>query len=92
MRWFGGGFNQVVAKAALPEIGAEKVLLYQIGAAAIVAPLAMLVLGESAPSRLSPATIGIVLWQGVVVVGLSYATWFWLLTRYPAPRLAASPS
>jgi drug/metabolite transporter (DMT)-like permease len=23
------------------------------------------------------------------VVGLSYATWFWLLTRYLAPQLAA---
>ncbi len=84
------GATTVLIKATpLRRVDPEKVLLYQIGAAAIVAPFAMLVLGEPAPSRLSPATIGLILWQGVVVVGLSYATWFWLLTRYPAPQLAA---
>ncbi len=84
------GATTVLIKATpLRRVDPEKVLLYQIGAAAIVAPFAMHVLGEPAPSRLSPATIGLILWQGVVVVGLSYATWFWLLTRYPAPQLAA---
>ena len=66
-----------------------KVLLYQIGAAALIAPFAMLAFAEPAPSRLSAATAALLLWQGVVVVGASYATWFWLLSRYPAPQLAA---
>ena len=38
---------------------------------------------------MSALTIGLLLWQGVVVVGLSYGLWFWLLTRYPAPQLSA---
>ena len=29
------------------------------------------------------------LWQGVAVVGVSYALWFWVLTRYAAPQLSA---
>src|SRR5271166_2310995 len=66
-----------------------KVLLYQIAAAALIAPFAMWAFGEPAPSRLSAGTMAELLWQGVVVVGLSYATWFWLLGRYPAPQLAA---
>jgi drug/metabolite transporter (DMT)-like permease len=30
-----------------------------------------------------------VLWQGVIVVGVSYIAWFWLLKTYPAPQLSA---
>ena len=66
-----------------------KVLLYQIAAAALIAPLAMLAFGEPLPSHLSTGTIADLLWQGVAVVGVSYAAWFWLLGGYPAPELAA---
>ncbi len=66
-----------------------KVLLYQIAAAALIAPFTMLAFGEPVPSHLSTGTIADLLWQGVVVVGVSYAAWFWLLGRYPAHELAA---
>ncbi len=66
-----------------------KVLLYQIGMAALAAPLAALVMGESWPARLSTTTVAALLWQGVAVVGVSYVVWFWLLTRYPVAQLSA---
>jgi len=84
------GATTVIIKATpLRRADPLKVLLYQIAAAALIAPFAMWAFGEPAPSRLSAGTMAELLWQGVVVVGLSYATWFWLLGRYPAPQLAA---
>jgi drug/metabolite transporter (DMT)-like permease len=84
------GATTIVIKATpLRRADPLKVLLYQIGASALIAPAAMAVFGEPVPTRLSALTIGLLLWQGVVVVGLSYALWFWLLTRYPAPQLSA---
>ncbi len=84
------GATTVIIKATpLRRADPLKVLLYQIAAAALIAPFAMLAFGEPAPGPLSAGTIALLLWQGVVVVGLSYATWFWLLGRYFAPQLSA---
>jgi drug/metabolite transporter (DMT)-like permease len=84
-----GATTIVIAATRLRRVDPIKVLLYQIAAAAIMAPFAMLTFGEAAPSGLSSRTVALLLWQGVVVVGASYAAWFWLLKRYPAPQLAA---
>ncbi len=66
-----------------------KVLLYQIVAAALIAPAAATALGEPAPSHISAATAAVLLWQGVAVVAISYVMWFWLLTNYAAAQLSA---
>ena len=66
-----------------------KVLLYQIGFATIAAPVAAYALGEALPAHLSATTVASLLWQGVAVVGVSYALWFWVLTRYKAAQLSA---
>jgi len=80
----------VVIKATpLRRADPVKVLLYQIGAATVIAPFAAFLLGESWPAHLSAGTIAALLWQGVAVVGVSYVVWFWLLTRYPAAQLSA---
>lgn len=80
----------VVIKATpLRKADPVKVLLYQIGAATIIAPLAAPLLGESWPAHLSAKTVGALLWQGVAVVGASYLAWFGLLTRHPAAQLSA---
>jgi len=42
-----------------------KVLLYQIAAAALIAPLAASALGEPAPTHVSATTAAVLLWQGV---------------------------
>jgi drug/metabolite transporter (DMT)-like permease len=79
----------LITATPLRRIDPMKVLLYQIVAATLIAPLAAFAFGEAAPSHLSGATVAALLWQGVAVVGLSYVAWFWLLGRYSAPQLSA---
>ncbi len=79
----------IIKATPLRRIDPLKVLLYQIAAAALLAPAAAWALGEPPPVHVSAATVAILAWQGVVVVGVSYALWFWLLTRHPAPQLSA---
>ena len=78
------------AKATpLRKIDPVKVLLYQIVAAALLASVAATALGEPAPAHVSAATVAVLAWQGVAVVGVSYVLWFRLLTRHLAPQLSA---
>jgi drug/metabolite transporter (DMT)-like permease len=79
----------VIKATPLRQADPLKVLLYQIAAAALIAPIAAALIGEPFPSRLSGSTIVVLLWQGVAVAGMSYVAWFWLLGRYPAPQLSA---
>ncbi len=84
------GATTIVIKATpLRRIDPVKVLLYQIGFAALAAPLAAYALGEPRPTHVSALSVAALLWQGVVVVGVSYALWFWTLTRYAAAELSA---
>ena len=64
-------------------------LLYQIAVASVATPPLVYVFGETAPTHLSGTTIALLLWQGVAVVGVSYALWFWTLTNYAAAQLSA---
>ncbi len=83
------GTTIVIKATPLRKIDPVKVLLYQIGAAALLAPFAVFAFGEPAPAHVSAATVAILIWQGVAVVGVSYALWFRLLARHPAPQLSA---
>ena len=84
------GATTIVIKAT-PLIRADplKVLLYQIAFAAVAAPALAHAFGEPAPVHLSATTVASLLWQGVIVVGVSYALWFWTLTHYAAAQLSA---
>ena len=79
----------VIKATPLRRIDPVKVLLYQIGFAALAAPFAAYTLGEAAPTHLSATSIAALLWQGVAVAGISYALWFWTLTRYAVAELSA---
>ena len=79
----------VIKATPLRRIDPLKVLLYQIGFAAFAAPLAAYASGEAWPARLTAAAGASLLWQGVVVAGVSYALWFWTLTRYHVAQLSA---
>lgn len=80
----------IVIKATdLRRIDPVKVLLYQIGAATLLAPVAAFALGEPAPTHVSAQTVALLAWQGVVVTGASYAVWFWLVARHNVAQLSA---
>ncbi len=79
----------VIKATPLRRIDPIKVLLYQIGFAALAAPLAAFAFGEAPPTHLTTTTVASLLWQGIVVAGVSYALWFWTLTRYAVAELSA---
>ena len=79
----------VITASPLRRVDPAKTLLYQIAIAALISPAAAALFGEKPPTHLSPFAIGLLLWQGAVVVGASYAAWFWLLKTYRAPQLVA---
>jgi drug/metabolite transporter (DMT)-like permease len=86
---FWGATIILIKATSLRRADPVKVLLYQIGWAALAAPFAAYALGEPAPSRFSAITVASLLWQGVAVVGVSYSLWFWALNRYAAAQLSA---
>jgi drug/metabolite transporter (DMT)-like permease len=59
----------------LARIDPAKVLLYQIGLTSIVCTAAAWALGERAPTDLSASTYAALLWQGAVIVGVSFVVW-----------------
>jgi drug/metabolite transporter (DMT)-like permease len=79
----------VIKATPLRRIDPVKVLLYQIGFAALTAPLAAYAFGEAWPTHLTTMSGAALIWQGVVVAGVSYALWFWTLTRYAVAELSA---
>ncbi len=73
----------------LRRIDPTKILLYQVGFAALTAPLAAYAFGEPWPTHISTTSLAALIWQGAVVAGVSYALWFWTLVRYSAAELSA---
>lgn len=84
------GATTVLVKATrLVQVGAHKTLLYQLGVSAAVLPLLSWALGE--PGIFAPTAPVIIAFaiQTVGVASISYLAWFWLITYYPAGRLAS---
>jgi len=79
----------VIKATPLRRIDPMKVLLYQLDSLALTAPLVAYAFGEAWPTHLTTTSAVALLWQGVVVAGISYALWFWTLTRYAVAELSA---
>jgi drug/metabolite transporter (DMT)-like permease len=78
----------VIRSTRLTSASATKTLFYQLAVAAATLPLASMLVGEPGVVAVTPLAVANLLYQGVVVTFASYLTWFWLLTRYLAGRLA----
>ncbi|WP_069298963.1 DMT family transporter [Neptunicoccus sediminis] len=66
----------------------EMQLLYQLVVSAVVLiPVAFLI-GDQIRD-LQPFHWGVLAFQSVVVVGLGFSTWFWVLSKYPASEMAS---
>jgi drug/metabolite transporter (DMT)-like permease len=80
--------NIVIKRSSLTRTSAEKLLLYQLAGAAIVAAVALPFAGP--PIReLTALPVAALLFQSVYIVAFTYVLWFWLLSRYPASGLAS---
>jgi len=84
-----GATTVVIKRSVLARADPAKTLAWQLGVSALALPALSLALGESWEVRLDAVVVGSLLYQGVLVAFLSYLAWFWLITRYPAARLAA---
>ena len=82
------GATIVAIKATrLTTISAERTLLYQIGAASLLWPVG-LALGEPGTFAPTPLIWASLAFQAVGVAFVSYAAWFWLVSRHKASALA----
>ena len=78
----------LIRSTRLSAARAEKTLFYQLAVSGLLLPLASFALGEAGVTRLDSTVVSSLLFQSIVVAFASYLTWFWLLTRYLAARLA----
>jgi drug/metabolite transporter (DMT)-like permease len=78
----------LIRATGLARISATKVLFYQLSVSAALLPLVSIALGERGVIAWTPVAIASLAYQSVIVAFASYLTWFWLLTRYLAGRLA----
>jgi drug/metabolite transporter (DMT)-like permease len=79
----------IVKASALGRASAEKMLLYQLAISAALLPLLSVVMGEPGVFAPTPMVWANILFQAVMVAGVSYLGWFWLIRHYPATRLSS---
>jgi drug/metabolite transporter (DMT)-like permease len=84
-----GATTVVVRASVLIRIPAAKTLFYQLAVSAVVLPLTSWLVGEPGFTHPTALGLGLLAWQMVAVAFASYLAWFWLITYYPAMRLAA---
>ena len=78
----------LIRASALARVSASKTLFYQLAVSSVLLLAASRLMGETGVSRLSFIALASLVYQGAVVAFASYLTWFWLLRRYLAGRLA----
>lgn len=79
----------IIKGSRLARISPAKTLFYQLAGSAIVLPFVSLALDERGIFALTPLIIACLAYQTVLVAFASYLVWFWLISNYPAGRLAA---
>jgi drug/metabolite transporter (DMT)-like permease len=79
----------VIKASALNRVSAEKTMLYQLVVSAPLLGAGALVFGEHMDAVPSALALGAFAYQTVWVVSITYVTWFALVVRYSASRLAA---
>lgn len=89
-----GATTVLIKASSLSRAPAVKTLFYQLAVSALILPVASLALGESWSVLGTPGAISGMAWASIAyqtlgVAFVSYLTWFWLITRYPAGRLSA---
>ncbi len=78
----------VIRKTRLAQTGAEKMLLYQLVVATVMA-LPLIPLGGPPLREVTPVVLAALAFQSVFVVAITYAVWFWMLRRYPVSGLSS---
>jgi drug/metabolite transporter (DMT)-like permease len=84
------GATTVLIKASpLAKIAPSKTLFYQLVVSAVTLPLGSIAIGETGIVSITPLIVASIVYQIVWIAFITYLAWFWLLTHYPASRLAS---
>mgnify|MGYP001552235395 CR=1 FL=1 len=84
------GLSTVLVKASrLARLSPSKTLLYQLVVSAIVLLGASAFMGEPGLTDPTPLMLACFGYQVVVIAFISYLSWFWLISHYPASRVSA---
>lgn len=86
---FWGATTVVIKATKLAHASAEKTTFYQLAISAPILAGTSLALGERGAFDPTPAVLGSLAFQIVIVVFASYTIWFWLVREYRASSLAA---
>jgi drug/metabolite transporter (DMT)-like permease len=78
----------LIRASPLAAVSATRTLFYQLAVSAALLPLFSLATGEGWVIPWTPLAVASLAYQAVIVAFASYLTWFWLLTKYLAGRLA----
>ena len=84
-----GATTLAIRASKLSGASAEKTLLYQLAVSGVILTIMALATGVPVPGSLSPLAWSAMGFQIVIVTAFSYVLWFWLISRYPATRLAS---
>ncbi len=87
--FFWGATTVVVKATRLRATQPEKTLLYQLAVSAVLLLGASLAVGEAGVFAPTPLIWAALAYQTLIVAGISYLTWFWLVSRYRATTLHA---
>jgi len=79
----------VIRSTRLTTLSAEKLLLYQVAASALILPLLSLAIGESWHVDFTTPVVLSLAVQTVLGSFASYLLWMWLLQHYPVTRISA---
>jgi drug/metabolite transporter (DMT)-like permease len=86
---FWGATIVLIKGSVLSEVSAEKTLLYQLAASAVLGLALFALIGEHVDPRLAVAVLPAFLYQAVWVAAITYVAWFALIRDYPASLLAS---
>jgi drug/metabolite transporter (DMT)-like permease len=86
---FWGLTTVVIRSTRLANLGAEKLLFYQVAISALILPLISIALGERWQWQFSAFAWGSLALQTVVGAFVSYLAWMWMLGRYPATKISS---
>lgn len=87
--FFWGATTVVLKASPQRHQSPSRVLLYQLVVSAVVLPLLSWGINEPGVTSLTPLVIGSLLFQIVLMAFVGYLAWFWLLSHYPASKIAS---
>ncbi len=77
-----------IRKSRMDKLSPEKILLYQLAGAALIA-IPLMPFAGPLLREVTLIPVASILYQAVFVVGFTYVLWFWLMARYPASGLSS---